>query len=586
MKKILYIFLLLSIFKTACSQDVIYVQGTVSSENTGLPVENYPVFITTDDSSYFNMVFTDVNGFFVDTVPSIFSGGIFVFTYDCNGEEHYEYIQEPDSSNFVYFEICTDSCDITADFTYDIDSADFYLVHFTDLSTGNNITEWYWDFDDGSFSTEKNPSHHYSYPGTYFVSLIVSDSTGFCYDQAFQPVSVGDTAWGCRADFSVELDSINNTPNVYYFTDKSEGNIVSWEWDFGDGTWSHEQSPVHVYSDSGMYYVCLTVSSEYGNNYCRDTYCMFVNTPEYYNFGGQVFAGGYPLNVEENDSSNRATAFLYRRYKNLWRLVDQREFWRYGYYWFVNKLEGDYIIKIELKEGSPLFNEYAPGYYGDEIFWQNSNLFNLQNSEVFDVNINLQQFSFLQIGTGRVSGVIYADDSCAIFDKSHIPVYLFSNDKLAMVKYTDDNGFFEFGDLPYGNYKLNAEITGMYSDKLNFTIDAQHQNIDSLGISLSCSNPDFIFSYNENPSLKIENIFPVPADKSFTVELLSENNMRITFSLYDITGKKIKTVKKSISAGKNSLVFSTEKIPGGLYMIRVGENNGNGFASEKIIIKH
>ncbi len=126
----------------------------------------------------------------------------------------------------------------------------------------------------------------------------------------------------------------------------------------------------------------------------------------------------------------------------------------------------------------------------------------------------------------------------------------------------------------------------MYSDKLNFTIDAQHQNIDSLGISLSCSNPDFIFSYNENPSLKIENIFPVPADKSFTVELLSENNMRITFSLYDITGEKIKTVEKSISAGKNSLVFSTEKIPGGLYMIRVGENNGNGFASEKIIIKH
>jgi PKD repeat protein len=50
-------------------------------------------------------------------------------------------------------------------------------VQFTDQSTGD-ITEWYWDFDDGETSTEQNPSHTYNNVGKYTVSLTVSGSEG------------------------------------------------------------------------------------------------------------------------------------------------------------------------------------------------------------------------------------------------------------------------------------------------------------------------------------------------------------------------------------------------------------------------
>ena len=50
-------------------------------------------------------------------------------------------------------------------------------VNFTDQSTGE-ITSWQWDFGDGITSTEQNPSHIYSVPGTYTVSLTVADSEG------------------------------------------------------------------------------------------------------------------------------------------------------------------------------------------------------------------------------------------------------------------------------------------------------------------------------------------------------------------------------------------------------------------------
>lgn len=44
----------------------------------------------------------------------------------------------------------------------------------------------------------------------------------------------------------------------------SDGNVVSWEWSFGDGASSTEQSPVHTYSGDGSYGVALTVTDDGG----------------------------------------------------------------------------------------------------------------------------------------------------------------------------------------------------------------------------------------------------------------------------------------------------------------------------------
>ena len=47
-------------------------------------------------------------------------------------------------------------------------------VHFTDKSLGP-IESWLWDFGDGHFSSERNPTYYYSHPGIYTVSLTVSN---------------------------------------------------------------------------------------------------------------------------------------------------------------------------------------------------------------------------------------------------------------------------------------------------------------------------------------------------------------------------------------------------------------------------
>jgi PKD repeat protein len=66
----------------------------------------------------------------------------------------------------------------TADFTFSPAApVAGHAVSFTDASTGY-VDSWSWSFGDGSVSTLQSPSHSYALPGTYSVSLTVSNPSG------------------------------------------------------------------------------------------------------------------------------------------------------------------------------------------------------------------------------------------------------------------------------------------------------------------------------------------------------------------------------------------------------------------------
>ena len=64
-------------------------------------------------------------------------------------------------------------------------------VSFTDMSTdaNNNISSYSWDFGDGNTSQDANPQHSYAEPGSYQVSLTVTDSTSLT-DTSSQMITV------------------------------------------------------------------------------------------------------------------------------------------------------------------------------------------------------------------------------------------------------------------------------------------------------------------------------------------------------------------------------------------------------------
>ena len=154
----------------------------------------------------------------------------------------------------------------TADFTY---TANYLIVSFADASIAGNsaINSWNWDFGDDETSDQQNPTHTYTAPGTYTVKLTVTDENNLTSFKEEDATLEDYTEAGPAASFSFSANFLEVT-----FTDISaEGNgtINTWAWDFGDGSTSTEQNPVHAYAEDGTYSVSLTVTDE---NNLFDTY--------------------------------------------------------------------------------------------------------------------------------------------------------------------------------------------------------------------------------------------------------------------------------------------------------------------------
>ncbi|WP_292381693.1 PKD domain-containing protein [Methanosarcina sp. UBA289] len=128
-------------------------------------------------------------------------------------------------------------------------------VQFMDLS--KNADEWDWNFGDKSSSTQQNSVHTYSSAGNYNVTLKVNNANGT--NSRFATVTVL-----AQPKFSASPTS-GKTPLSVSFTDQSIGSPTSWNWTFGDGSYSTEKNPVHIYKKSGKYSVTL-ILNETGNS--------------------------------------------------------------------------------------------------------------------------------------------------------------------------------------------------------------------------------------------------------------------------------------------------------------------------------
>lgn len=91
----------------------------------------------------------------------------------------------------------------TADFTYSPSSPTTdNVIQFTDTSTDpdGTIVSWSWNFGNGYSSTSQNPTHQYSSPGTYTVTLTVTDDDGNT-DSYSVDITVTEGVGGISGDY-------------------------------------------------------------------------------------------------------------------------------------------------------------------------------------------------------------------------------------------------------------------------------------------------------------------------------------------------------------------------------------------------
>ncbi|NLA24737.1 MAG: PKD domain-containing protein [Bacteroidales bacterium] len=153
-------------------------------------------------------------------------------------------------------------------------------VNFTDQST-NNPTSWSWSFQGGSpsSSSQKNPSVVYNSPGTYNVSLTVTNAYGNNSITKNGYIIVNEQTGNAPvAQFTGSPTTINAGGTVN-FTDQSTNNPTSWSWSFqgGSPSSSTQKNPSVVYNSPGTYNVSLTVTNAYGNNSITKNGYIIVN---------------------------------------------------------------------------------------------------------------------------------------------------------------------------------------------------------------------------------------------------------------------------------------------------------------------
>ncbi|WP_170943245.1 PKD domain-containing protein, partial [Methanosarcina spelaei] len=167
----------------------------------------------------------------------------------------------------------------------------------TDIS--KNATEWKWNFGDGTTSTQQNPTHKYSKAGTYTVNLTVKNAEGS--NTTIKTDYIKVTAKPV-ANFTSSVTS-GKVPLNVVFTDTSTGTPTGWKWNFGDGTTSTQQNPIHKYSKAGTYTVNLTVTNAVGSNTVTKTNYIRITTKPVADFTSSVTSGKAPINIAFSDTS-------------------------------------------------------------------------------------------------------------------------------------------------------------------------------------------------------------------------------------------------------------------------------------------
>ena len=175
------------------------------------------------------------------------------------------------------------NCEVKPEFKFDI-SADC-KVFFEGASGGpaclQNVT-YKWDFGDGTTGSGQFPVHVFPGPGIYVVCLEVTAYVNgqVCKDKFCREVKVDCEAPPCPCDLNPKYDYyIDSQCNVHFTGDPGAPQclqILSYKWDFGDGTTGSGQNPVHVFPGPGVYYVCMVVEATNGTEVCKEKFCKYI----------------------------------------------------------------------------------------------------------------------------------------------------------------------------------------------------------------------------------------------------------------------------------------------------------------------
>lgn len=437
-----------------------------------------------------------------------------------------------------------------ASFTYTLGPSG--AISFSNTS-GGTYSSVYWDFGNGTSSSQSNPTAVYNNNGTYTACLTIMDSLAGCFSTFCDTITIttGGTLGGCNASF-VAFDSAG----YGYFWNQSTAaaNFVS-TWDFGDGTTattSNGASPTHQYGASGVYYICLTIFD--ATNNCTDTYCdsLVIGQGSGATCTPYFSAAANGSTVTFTDLSSGAGVLSYS-----WDYGDGSSSTTAGNNSHTYALNGTYYVCLTISDtvsscsstycnyvvvGNPAGNNCSASFY----LVQDST--NMYNYTAYSYASNGGQYTyFWDFGDGSTSTQQYP---------TH--VYAGTGPYVLCLTVTDNVGC------------TATQCDSLYAGRSSNAITLNVVQGSSTGIA-------------ENELISGLQNYPNPFSTSTNINYSLSTNASIELSILDLLGNKVMILENnSKAAGTHTIELNAENLAEGMYLLQLKANGS--ISTRKMII--
>jgi PKD repeat protein len=364
-----------------------------------------------------------------------------------------------------------------------------------------------------------------------------------------------------QADFDPLQDTLSSNPLSYYFIDKSTGaEIVSWRWDFGDGSTSSDENNHHVYMEPGIYNVKLSVSTSptHQEDASIITKKVKVGMREYYNFGGTAFAGYFPVDI--------GTAFLYKIENDQFIPIDTTEFDEYGFYLYYQLIEGEYIVKTFPAKNSVNAGQYLPTYFGNTLFWTKATSIYL-NATAWEYDISMIENFEYSNGSGAIDGSVSFEGKSKVVDNVEIILFNEQDNCLTYIQ-SNPEGLFKFNGLGYGTYKVMAEVPGMYTYSTSITLSEETPYVEDLSIVVYEDEIPFGIGDDDIPAVAgLGRLYPNPAQDHINLEFSLQEAGQAQIFILNQAGQIADKYSKTYANGNHNLQINTSAFSAGMYKV-------------------
>ena len=485
----------------------------------------------------------------------------------------------PGCSGTVCDTLYVDVCDLQQSITVSITDSSATLGLSGD-SAGNWSYMWYLGTGQPTTSSAAHPVVQFAGPGVYPVYVYFTLPNG-CSDTAWRDVVIPNQGFN-QCDTSIQI--VRNGATIYLSPLDTTSTLSSYSWDFGDGTTSTDKYATHTYAVSGVYYICMTVTSPN----CTATNCI-VESINASSGGNNGYITG---DIRRNQiPACYATAYLikdslgYLSAVQSIKLTPDSNSYCGAYFAFYNLAPGTYYVKGALDSADAEYANFMPTYFDAELSWIDATPITItNNSNAPGVTVNLLPGNNPG-GAGFVEGWVIQGAGLAIGgDNEHrsagdpvpnVQINLLNAAGIPVAyTYTNAGGQFQFHNLAMGTYQVYAEALNKIPLSVYFTLDNNNPSVNNVYIEMG-KDSAVGTAVEDLAAIQVDGVRPNPAQTIAQVSVSVKQNATVRMTLTDINGRLLMSKNVQLNSGSNQLSVDLQQEPAGVYHLRLTGEKDN-----------